>query len=246
MTATHEQNSTILTIPVLYFSGFAGSGLVFGFREAVADSLDLVTEHTGAKVGAIGPGSGFAGSGLVFGFREAVADSLDLVTEHTGAKEGAIGPANQVAHAVRMGQPESRRQLPERHRRQLPRQPGGQIPAHRAAALPQEAICDDPIVLGQGRQGRGLRWLHPGALDVRPPERLPVALEGRRHDHGAADAAVLRQPPGPPRGPLRRDAQGRGQGMVTRSDPLRVLSRAADSTFHKIHLPLSVPQRRIG
>ncbi len=186
MTATHEQNSTILTIPVLYFSGFAGSGLVFGFREAVADSLDLVTEHTGAKVGAIGPGSGFAGSGLVFGFWEAVADSLDLVTEHTGAKVGAIGPADQVAHAVRMGQPESRGQLPERHRRQLPRQPGGQIPAHRAAALPQEAICDDPIVLGQGRQGRGLRWLHPGALDVRPPERLPVALEGRRHDHGAA------------------------------------------------------------
>jgi len=35
--------------------GFAGSGPVFGFREAVADSLDLATEHTGAKEGAIGP-----------------------------------------------------------------------------------------------------------------------------------------------------------------------------------------------
>ena len=80
----------------------------------------------------------FAGLGPIFGFREAVADSLDLATEHTGAKEGAIGPANQVAHAVRMGQPESRRQLPKRHGRQLPRQPGGQIPAHRAAALPRD------------------------------------------------------------------------------------------------------------
>ena len=36
-----------------------------------------------------------------------MADSLDLITERTGAKEGAIGLANQVAHAVRMGQPES-------------------------------------------------------------------------------------------------------------------------------------------
>jgi len=72
--------------------------------------------------------------------------------EHTGAKVGTIGPANQ--DAVRMGQPESHRQLPERHRRQLPRQPGGQIPAHRAAALPQEAICGDPVVLGHGRQDR--------------------------------------------------------------------------------------------
>ena len=35
--------------------GFARSGPVFGFREAVADSLDLATEHTGAKEGAIGP-----------------------------------------------------------------------------------------------------------------------------------------------------------------------------------------------
>ncbi len=54
--------------------------------------------------------TGFAGSGPVFGFREAVMDSLDLVTERTGANEGAIGPENQVAHAVRMGQPESRGQ----------------------------------------------------------------------------------------------------------------------------------------
>ncbi len=66
-----------------------------------------------------------------------MADSLDLATEPTEAKEAAIGPANQVAHAVRMRQPESRRQLSKRHGRQLPRQPGGQIPAHRAAALPQ-------------------------------------------------------------------------------------------------------------
>jgi hypothetical protein len=55
------------------------------------------------------PGPHGARSGPVFGFREAVADSLDLVTEQTGAKEGAIGPANQVVHAVRMGQPLSRR-----------------------------------------------------------------------------------------------------------------------------------------
>ncbi len=35
--------------------GFAGSGPFFGFREAVADSLDLVTERTRAEEGAIGP-----------------------------------------------------------------------------------------------------------------------------------------------------------------------------------------------
>ena len=100
-------------------------------------SSDAARAAFSQQGGFAGPG-GFAESGPVFGFREAVADSLDLATEHTGAKEGAIGPANQVAHAVRMGQPESRRQLPKRHGRQLPRQPGGQIPAHRAAALPQD------------------------------------------------------------------------------------------------------------
>ncbi len=42
--------------------------------------------------------------GVKPGFRDPVADSLDLVTERTGAEEGAIGPANQVAHAVGMGQ----------------------------------------------------------------------------------------------------------------------------------------------
>jgi hypothetical protein len=78
-------------------------------------------------------------------------DSLDLVTERTGAKAGAIGPANQVAHAVEMSQPESRGELPERHRRQLPRQSGCQIPPQRAPALPQEAICGDPRVLGHGQ-----------------------------------------------------------------------------------------------
>ncbi|HKI20622.1 MAG TPA: hypothetical protein VKA15_22220, partial [Isosphaeraceae bacterium] len=83
-----------------------------------------------------------------------MADRLDLVTQRKGAGEGPIGLANQVAHAIRMGQPESRRQFPKRHGRQLPRQPGGEIPAHRAAALPQEAIRGDPIVLGHGRQDR--------------------------------------------------------------------------------------------
>jgi hypothetical protein len=63
------------------------------------------SEHTGS----------FAGSGPVFGFQEPLADRLDLVTELTGAKEGAIGRANQPAHSVRLGQPESRGQLPERH-----------------------------------------------------------------------------------------------------------------------------------
>ncbi len=67
---------------------------------------------------------GFAGFGPVFDFRETVADCLDLVTERTGAKEGAIGPANEVTHAVRMGQPEGRGQVPERHRRQLSSQLG--------------------------------------------------------------------------------------------------------------------------
>ncbi len=32
---------------------FAGSGPVFGFREAVADSLDLVTERMGAETGEV-------------------------------------------------------------------------------------------------------------------------------------------------------------------------------------------------
>ena len=45
---------------------------------------------------------------------------------------------------------------------------------------------------------RGLRGFHPGAVDVGHAERLPVALEGRRHGDGALDAAVLRQPAGPP------------------------------------------------
>ena len=54
------------------------------------------------------------------GFREAVVDILDLVTEQTGAKEGAIGPANQVAHAVRMGQSEGRGQLRGKRRNFVP------------------------------------------------------------------------------------------------------------------------------
>jgi len=58
------------------------------------------------------------------GFEEPLADRLNLVREGTGPNEGAIDPANQVAHFVRMGQPESRGQLPERHWRQLPPQPG--------------------------------------------------------------------------------------------------------------------------
>jgi hypothetical protein len=53
--------------------------------------------------------AGFAGSSRLCevraGFREA-ADSFDLVKEGTGAKKGAVGPANQVAHAVGMGQKE--------------------------------------------------------------------------------------------------------------------------------------------
>ena len=46
---------------------------------------------------------GIAGS--AFGFRETALDSLDLVTEWMRVKKGAIGQANQLAYAVRMGQP---------------------------------------------------------------------------------------------------------------------------------------------
>ncbi len=97
----------------------------------------------------------------------------------------------------------------------------------------------DPARLGpQGRAGhalglrdrpgsrgrrRGLRRVHPGAVDIGNAERLPVALEGRRHGDGAADAAVLRQPAGPPRGAVRPDAQGggapRGEGLAARPAP---------------------------
>ena len=37
------------------WGGFAGLGPVFGFRQAVADSLDLATEHTEAKESVMGP-----------------------------------------------------------------------------------------------------------------------------------------------------------------------------------------------
>ena len=56
---------------------------------------------------------------------------------------------------------------------------------------------------GPRRRRRGVCGVHPGALDVRRAKRLPVALEGRRHGHGPPDAAVLRQPAGPPPWPQR-------------------------------------------
>jgi len=51
--------------------------------------------------------AGVVGSAPVFRLGQAVTDSLDLGTIRTEANEGATRSENQVAHAVRIGQPES-------------------------------------------------------------------------------------------------------------------------------------------
>ena len=95
------------------------------------------------------------------------------------------------------------------------------------ARLGPEGRAGDALGLRDGpgprRRRRGLRGVHPGALDVGHAERLPVALEGRRHGDGPLDAAVLRQPAGPPPRAHRADAQGRGpargEGLAARTAP---------------------------
>ncbi len=78
--------------------------------------------------------------------------------------------------------------------------------------------------LGRDAGGEGFVGFTQALLDVGDAERLPVALEGRRHGDGALDAAVLRQPAGPPTRAHRPDAEGRG---ASRSEVwLRGLRRA--------------------
>ena len=66
------------------------------------------------------------------------------------------------------------------------------------AELVTLSACE--TALGRDAGGEGFVGFTQALLDVGDAERLPVALEGRRHGHGALDAAVLRQPAGSPPG----------------------------------------------
>ena len=103
-----------------------------------------------------------------------------------------------------------------------PRDPARLGPEGRAGdAL---GVRDGP---GPRRRRRGVRGVHPGALDVGHAQRLPVALEGGRHGDGSLDAAFLRQPAGRPSRVVAATAQGGGVGRGE-AVAARVASRGSD------------------
>ncbi len=90
------------------------------------------------------------------------------------------------------------------------------------AELVTLSACE--TALGRDAGGEGFVGFHPGTLDVRFAERLPVALEGRRHGNVPPDGAILRQLAGPPTRAHQPDAQSggppRGEGMAARAAPI--------------------------
>ena len=137
------------------------------------------------------------------------------------ATHGVIDDAIPVRSAVILTQTG----LPDPLTQVLSHQAGLRRPAHGprdSARLGPEGRAGDALGLRDGPgplpRRRGLRGVHPGALDVRGAERLPVAVEGRRHGHRTLDAAVLRQLAGSPPGIIAPHVQGRrpgrGQGMA--------------------------------
>ena len=151
-----------------------------------------------------------------------VRRSADADPARGRRKRARAGPPGRLgrAGAVRLHPPGDARGDRRRRSRPLGGDPDPDRLARpaRAGAEPQAGLRRpalgprDPARLGpEGRAGdalglrdrpgprcrrRGLRGVHPGALDVGRAERVPVALEGGRHGDGALDAAVLRQPAG--------------------------------------------------
>ena len=90
------------------------------------------------------------------------------------------------------------------------------------AELVTLSACE--TALGRDAGGEGFVGFTQALLMSGARERLPVALEGRRHGDGPADAAVLRQLAGPTHRAHRPDAQGgsppRGKDLAARAAPI--------------------------